>query len=105
MNTVNYIDYLATRIAKRTLGNANPNRLIGLPDESLLKLVNAAAVEEWIHLSAEIVNRNEEVLRQFGMTTSQGFIGSTFNDIGENMTSQDTLNRAVNLLKAMRDRA
>ena len=45
MKDVNYIDYLAMRIANRTLGNSDPNRLIGLPDESLLKLVNAAAIE------------------------------------------------------------
>ena len=105
MNNVNYINYLAMRIANRTLGDSDPNRLIGLPDESLLKLVNAAAIDEWVTLSAEIVNRNGDVLRHFGMTTSQDFIHSTFNDIGENMMSNDTLNRAVNLLKAMRDRA
>ena len=54
-----YIDYLARRVADRTVGNANPKDFLVLPDESLLRLVTAAAADEWVLLSTEIMNENE----------------------------------------------
>lgn len=99
MNKVNYIEYLAKRVVKRTLGKTNPREFLVLPDESLLRLVKAAAVDEWILLSTEIMNKNEVVLNSLGMTNSDQQINSIFNNIGENMMSDAVLNRAVDLLK------
>lgn len=97
-----YIDYLAKRVVDRTIGNINPADFLVLPDGSLLRLVTAAAADEWILLSTEITNRNETVLNSLGMTNSQQQISSIFNDVGEKMMSDEVLNRAVDLLKEKR---
>ena len=94
-----YIDYLAKRIVDRTIGDINPADFLVLPDESLLRLVKAAAVDEWIVLSTEITNKNETVLNSLGMTNSQQQINSVFNNVGEKMMGNEVLNRAVDLLK------
>ena len=100
-----YIDYLARRVADRTVGNANPKDFLVLPDESLLRLVTAAAADEWVLLSTEIMNGNEAVLQSLGVASSEQQIKSIFSDVAENILSDNVLNRAVNLLKEMRQRA
>ena len=100
-----YIDYLAKRVVDRTISGTNPVDFLVLPDESLLRLVKAAAVDEWIVLSTEITNRNETVLNSLGMTNSQQQINSIFNDVGEKMMDNEVLNRAVDLLKEIGQKA
>ena len=105
-----YIDYLARRVlakrvADRTISGSNPADFLVLPDESLLRLVKAAAVDEWVLLSSEITNRNETVLNSLGLANSQQQINSILNDIGENIMSDEVLNHAVVLLKEMGQKA
>ena len=99
-----YINYLARRVANSTIGQADPNILNGLTDKSLLELVKSAASRETILLLQEVVNKREEILQQFGMTTSHEEAENVLNSIGEMMFSDEVLNRAVDLLKEMRQR-
>ena len=76
-----------------------------MPDESLLRLVKAAAADEWAFLSVEIIKKNEAILQSLGMTNSEGQINTIFNDVAESILSDNVLNRAVELLKEMGQQA
>ena len=93
------INALATRVANRTKGTADPNLVASLPDESLLGLVKAAAVDEIMEIFHEVSNKNEVLLKSFGLTNTQESIAIAFDNIGTIMLSEDVINRAVDLLK------
>lgn len=100
-------DYLAKRISNRVLIGSDPKLLRGLNDETLFQLVKTAAVNEWALLSNEIIQKNETVLRSLGMTNTDETIALTFDQVGESMLLEDdeVLNRAVSILKELRENA
>lgn len=87
---------LASRIANRV----NPNILLGLSDESLLKLVKEAAAEETLHLSAEV--NNIDTWQFSSKANSNASFQATFLKAADILHSSDVLNRAVELLKERR---
>ena len=95
------INALAMRVANRTIGKSDPRLILGIPDESLLGLVKASAVDEIMITFNEVTNKNEALLQSFGMTNTQESIAITFNNIAEILLNDDVLNRAVELLKEM----
>ena len=93
------LNALATRVANRTRGTSDPNLVASLPDESLLGLVKAAAVDEIMEIFHEVSNKNETLLQSFGLTNTQESLAIAFDNIGSIMLGDDVINRAVDLLK------
>ena len=88
---------LALRVANRV----NPNSLLGLSDESLLKWAKDAASAETLDLSAKVNNTDTF---QFSIKANyNASFQATFLKIADALHSSDVLNQAVELLKERRE--
>ena len=88
---------LALRVANRV----NPDNLLGLSDESLLKLAKDAASAETLDLSAEVNNTDTF---QFSIKANHNAsFQATFLKVADALHSSHVLNRAVELLKEKRE--
>ena len=95
-------NFYATRLVGAVTKSIQPERLLDLPDDSLLEIVKYVAVSEMINLSMELINKREENLNSLGLTQTEESINLTFNDVGTNLMDNTVLNKAIDMLKELR---
>ena len=98
------LEGIAKLVAKRAERDLSRSILLQVEDEYLPNIANFAAIQVTLNFLSRVTNAKDVILQLYGASGNTDAFTLNFDHIAEIVCSDEVLNRAVDLLKEMRQK-